>query len=306
MGTWTGGWHERAGGVLVLVHPRPARPAVLRAPRVRPRPGAGPAGARRGLRRRPAGPRGVRRAQRPGPRGPHCWASWEPCSTTWSRRRRAATGSLAHASHAELQQRAERAWLSRRREAAFSFLGPSLICTRDLARHVVGPPRLRPVLPVAGLRHRLHRPPPRAHHEPRTRSSSSHESVASRRSAPRSSAGGATPDDKRPSHDPEVHPSSAAPVRDPARRPAPRRPGLPVPRRTPRSVARSSASSSWASCSPPSAPYAALRRSPGSRGCSACRDGPHRPRGGVTRRTTGSCWPRPCSTRRSTSTSPTR
>ena len=38
------------------------------------------------------------------------------------------TMSLAHASRRDLEQRAERAWESRRREAALSFLGPSLVC----------------------------------------------------------------------------------------------------------------------------------------------------------------------------------
>jgi DUF1707 SHOCT-like domain len=40
-----------------------------------------------------------------------------------------ATQALAHASRQELEVRAEKAWRARRREAVFSFLGPSLVTT---------------------------------------------------------------------------------------------------------------------------------------------------------------------------------
>lgn len=41
----------------------------------------------------------------------------------------ASTQSLARATRSELEQRAEREWQKRRREAVFSFLGPSLVTT---------------------------------------------------------------------------------------------------------------------------------------------------------------------------------
>jgi hypothetical protein len=39
-----------------------------------------------------------------------------------------ATHALVHASRSDLERRAEKAWRSRRREALFSFIGPSAIC----------------------------------------------------------------------------------------------------------------------------------------------------------------------------------
>ena len=89
----------------------------------------GAPGARRGLRRRPAGPRGVRRAQRARRRDPGAGRPARRSSTTWSRRRPAPSAASRTPRAASSRSSPSAPGRSKRREAAFSFLGASLVTT---------------------------------------------------------------------------------------------------------------------------------------------------------------------------------